>query len=143
MVESIKVLTPTRERFYWTLDHDTVQTGRYVHQTGGPGKFAVVRLRFQTDFDGPGVVLANEVVEEDFPHDDFELAEIVDAISQGVLAGLSEASPDSEPIQALKITVMDIAVQPIDTLPQHFIEAAQRGVQQAVDEAGLVYIRPS
>ncbi len=103
-----------------------------------------MRLSFHLDFDGPGLVLENQVAKGDFEHGDyFDLDEIVDAISQGVMEGLREASPDNEPIQALKVAVADITVHPVDTQPYHFVEAAKRAVHLAVDEVGLVYMRPS
>jgi hypothetical protein len=150
------ILTPgPRQQHYWAITTDAEATGRHVQQTCCPGHFAVVTLRLEIDF-GPDAVVFVNCLDERSPvwcvamqdpaeanrtlGTDWEpfVAEVTDGVKEA-LAGLS---PDGNPVQGLKVSLVGMKVHPVDSRGRDFRQAAVLAVTEAIRRAGLVE-RPS
>ena len=139
-----------RQARYWAIRDDVEATGRHVRQSSCPGHFAVVTLRLEIDFGPDAVVFANcldgkstvwcvgmaEAAEANrAPWTDWEpfVAEVI----EGVREALTSLSPDGNPIQGVKVSLVGMKVHPVDSRCRDFRRAAILAVAEAIQKVGL------
>ena len=140
-----------RQARYWAIAGDVEATGRFIRQTSCPAHFAVVRLRLELDFGPDAVVFVNRLNEQssvwcvamDDPAEanrtlgaDWE--PFVTQVIEGVKEALVRLSPDGAPIQALKVSLVEMKLHPVDSRCRDFKQAAILAVMEAVQRTGLV-----
>jgi hypothetical protein len=136
-----EILTPgPRQVRYWAIGGDAEATGRHVRQSCCPGYFAVVTLRLEIDFGPDAVVFVNRLDRRDLDAGAYgtDWKPFVSEVVEGVRQALLDLSPDRCPIQALKVSLLDLSMHPVDSQPRHFRQAAILVVTQAVQRVGLV-----
>lgn len=141
MADRTTILTPgLRQSRYWTIAGDAEATARHVRQTYCPGSFAVVTLLLEIDFGPDAVVFVNGLDKRDLDAGvhgaDWE--PFVSEVAEGVREALAELSPDGNPIQALRVILLEMRVHPVDSQPRHFRRAAILAITEAVGRVGLV-----
>lgn len=121
-----------------------------MRQTSCPGHFAVVRLRLELDFGADAVIFVNRLRQRS---PDWFVAGPAPAepgitpaavgepfaseVVEGVKEVLAALSPDGSPIQALKVSLLEMRVHPIDSQLRDFRRAAILAVTEAIQNVGL------
>ena len=133
----------------WAISKDAEGEGRYVKQTCCPGYFAVVRLRLELYLGPEAILFVNTLTDEsrvwcvavEGPPEANRLvgswAPFTRDVVEGIREGLSSASPDGRPLQALKLSLVEMRVHPIDSRPAHLRKAAAMAVTDGLQQAGL------
>jgi len=113
--------------------------GRFIHQTGGRGQFAVVKLRVEPLTPEPGQehfrfvnALAGGAIRRAF----------MPAIEAGVREAVQSGPLGSYPLINVEVTLLDAQEHPVDSSEIAFESAAGMAVDRALRTAGPVLLEP-
>ncbi len=140
---------PRRDRS-WAIRGDAEATGRYVRQRGCPAHYAVVTLRLEIDH-GPDTVTFADQLDE---HSEVwrvatsnpaeanrnlgtDREPFVAQVIEGVREALAGLSPDGDPIQGVKVSLVGMKVHPVDSHLRDFRQAAILAVTEAIQQIRL------
>lgn len=110
--------------------------GRYVHQTGGSGRYGVVRLQVAPNEPGAGLAFENQTSGAVIPRGYIPAIEkgVVEAMEAGVLAGY--------PITDVRVTVIGGKFHEVDSHKLDFEIAGSMAFKEACQKAGLILLEP-
>ncbi len=113
--------------------------GRFIHQTGGRGMFAVVTLRVEACKPATG---QPPITFEDATHGGVIPREFVASVEQGVRDAAGSGPLAGYPMLNVKATLLDGKHHPVDSNDIAFQHAAALGFNQAVKDATPVFLEP-
>ena len=113
--------------------------GRFIHQTGGRGMFAVVNLRVEPYRPPVG---HSPIAFEDTTHGGVIPREFVASVEQGVRDAAGSGPLAGYPMLNVKVTLLDGKHHPVDSNDIAFQHAAALGFNQAVKDAHPVFLEP-
>ncbi len=122
-----------------TITKSAEAEGRFIHQTGGRGQFAVAKVRVEPFEPEPG--------EEHFRFVNQLQGgpirpEFIPAIEQGVRDASRNGTLGGYPLINVKATLVDAEEHPEDSTEVAFETAASMACQRAVEQAGPVLLEP-
>ncbi len=110
--------------------------GRYVHQTGGSGHYAVVRLALIPGARGSGFVFENRAPSQDLPQG-FERA-----IERGLQGAMEEGPLAAYPVVDVKIVVTGGRFHEVDSHSRDFEIAASMAFKRAYLQSRPILLEP-
>ena len=125
----------------WMLREPIQQETRYIRQTGGPGRFAIISLYFK-----PNTIDSTAVFIDDTHLDESDIANYYDdelehfpiAIAHGMARALNELHQVQQTIVNLTITLTHFRVHPIDSNEISYRTAGEMCVKEMLTKAMLV-----
>ncbi len=115
----------------------TVQTeGRYIHQTGGHGQFAIAWLQVGPATRGAGLVFENQVAVEVIPRN------FIPAIVKGVTGAMEEGVLAGYPVTDVKVTLVGGKAHEVDSSKMAFEIAGSLAFKEACRQAGPLLLEP-
>jgi elongation factor G len=110
--------------------------GRYIHQTGGRGQYAVVWLEIAPNEPGKGFCFENLTTNALIPQGFIPAIErgVMEASEQGVLAGY--------PLTDIKVTVVDGRYHEVDSSKRDFEIAGSIAFKDACQKASPILLEP-
>ena len=121
------------------ITHAAEAEGRFIHQTGGRGQYAVVKLRIEPFVPEPG--------EEHFQFVNVAgrgviRAQFVSAVEEGAREAIESGPLGSYPLINVKVTLLDGQEHPVDSSEIAFESAAGMAVRKALQGATPVLLEP-
>ena len=130
------VVAPPEAAYHETVTGRTRAQGRYIHQSGGSGHYAVVRLALVPGERGSGFVFENRASASDVPQQ-FERA-----IERGIRDALEEGPLAAYPVVDVHVVVIGGRHHEIDSHNRDFEIAASRAFKQAYRRARPILLEP-
>ena len=111
----------------------------HVHkkQSGGPGQFAVVRMRIEAGAHGSGIVFVDAVRGGEIPR------EYVPGVREGVMRAGASGVLGGHPIVDVRATLLGGAFHPNDSSEMAFAIAGERAFREGMRAAGPVLLEPT
>lgn len=109
---------------------------RHVKQSGGPGQFAVVRLRLEPGESGSGVVFVDEVRGGEIPR------AYVGGVREGVLRAATAGVLSGHPVVDVRATLLGGAFHANDSSEMAFAIAGEHAFRSAMRAAEPVLLEP-
>ena len=111
---------------------------RHVHkkQSGGPGQFADVHLRFTPLPQGEGLRFESRIVGGAIPR------EFIPAVEQGVRRAAQSGGPEGYPVVDFEVVLLDGAFHDRDSSTMAFELAAAHAFKEALSQAGATVLEP-
>ncbi|MFO0684311.1 MAG: elongation factor G [Sandaracinus sp.] len=110
---------------------------KHSKQSGGPGQFAVVRMRVEAGEPGTGVVFVDAVRGGEIPRP------FVGGVREGVLRAASAGVLSGHPVVDVRVTLLGGATHPNDSSEMAFAIAGEHAFRSAMRAAGPVLLEPT
>jgi elongation factor G len=110
----------------------------YTHkkQTGGSGQYARIKVRFEPQETGAGVVFENEVVGGSVPR------EFIPGVQKGIMSASQSGVLSGFPVIDIKATLYDGASHDVDSSVMAFEIAARAAFREGMAKAGPKLLEP-
>ncbi len=110
----------------------------YTHkkQTGGSGQYARIKVRFEPQETGTGIVFENEVVGGSVPR------EFIPGVQKGIMSASESGVLSGFPVIDLKATLYDGASHDVDSSVMAFEIAARAAFREGMAKAGPKLLEP-
>jgi hypothetical protein len=122
-------------RTWLTVNREVEAEGRLIRQLTCRAHFAVVQLRLEPILEDRSVLFRNCLSEMD----DAPLG-YMEAVIEGVTRALTESSEVDRGIGHLRVDLLKLRHQPVDSKRGDFVAVAVEAVERCLAEAGLVAI---
>ena len=129
-------MAPPQAAYQETATRRARAEGRYIHQTGGSGHYAVVRLVLAPGERGSGFVLENRAPAMEVPPA-FERA-----IERGIQGAMEEGPLAAYPVVDVQVVVTGGRVHEVDSHSRDFEIAASMAFKRAYQQARPILLEP-
>jgi elongation factor G len=127
---------PPQPAYRETITRQANSEGRYIHQTGGAGHYAVVQLALYPGRLGEGFSFENPVSPTQLPHG------YIPAIERGILGSMEAGELAGFPVVDVRIVVTGGKFHEVDSHPRDFEIAASIAFKTAYQNANPVLLEP-
>ena len=110
--------------------------GRYVHQSGGSGRFGVVRLEVAPNESGAGFSFENRTTGAVIP------LGFVPSIERGIIGAMKEGVLAGYPVTDVRVTITGGRFHEVDSHKLDFEIAGSIAFKRACKKAGLILLEP-
>ncbi|MBN1249620.1 MAG: elongation factor G, partial [Anaerolineae bacterium] len=129
-------VAPPEAAYHETVTGRARTQGRYIHQSGGSGHYAVVRLALVPGERGSGFVFENRAPANDIPQ------QYERAIERGIRGALEEGPLAAYPVVDVHVVVIGGRYHEVDSHNRDFEIAASRAFKQAYRRARPILLEP-
>jgi elongation factor G len=127
---------PFKVPYRSTLRGKADALGRHVKQSGGHGQYGICNLRVEPLERGSGFVFEDKVFGGSVPN------QFIPSVEKGVRAAMEGGVGTGFPMIDLKVELYDGKYHTVDSSDMAFQLAAQHGMKDAVEKAGVTLLEP-
>ncbi len=138
-LEEIEIELPKtgKHESFITIANEAEEEVRYIRQSCGLCRFAIVRLRMIPSLDHRSVLFRNRMDKEvDAP------LRFVEAVNDGVTQALSHSMNQQKAFGYLRIELLKLRYHPVDSSEPDFVKVAIEAVEKCIAQVGLVELEP-
>jgi Elongation factor G, domain IV len=115
----------------WTVSREFDQPIRHMDLNRSAGSFvANMTLRIAPSLENPGVCFTNGVTDPEAVH-------YIQFVERGIGEFISTRAEEGRPVGHIRITLVAIAIHPVDAKGYRFAQAAQMALSRAFEAAGV------
>ncbi|MEA2434410.1 MAG: elongation factor [Actinomycetota bacterium] len=127
---------PFKVPYRSTLRGKADALGRHVKQSGGHGQYGICNIRVEPLERGSGFVFEDKVFGGSVPN------QFIPSVEKGVRAAMEGGVGTGFPMIDLKVELYDGKYHTVDSSDMAFQLAAQHGMKDAVEKAGVTLLEP-
>jgi elongation factor G len=127
---------PFKVPYRSTLRGKADALGRHVKQSGGHGQYGICNLRVEPLERGSGFVFEDKIFGGSVPN------QFIPSVEKGVRAAMEQGVGTGFPMIDLKVELYDGKYHTVDSSDMAFQLAAQQGMKDAVEKAGVTLLEP-
>ena len=127
---------PFKVAYRSTLRGKAEALGRHVKQSGGHGQYGICNLRIEPLPRGEGFQFVDSIFGGSVPN------QFIPSVEKGVRAAMEQGVGTGFPMIDLKVELYDGKYHSVDSSDMAFQLAAQQGMKDAVEKAGVTLLEP-
>ena len=127
---------PFKVAYRSTLRGKAEALGRHVKQSGGHGQYGICNLRIEPLPRGEGFQFVDKIFGGSVPN------QFIPSVEKGVRAAMEQGVGTGFPMIDLKVELYDGKYHTVDSSDMAFQLAAQHGMKDAVEKAGVTLLEP-
>ncbi|MBW3594671.1 MAG: elongation factor G, partial [Actinobacteria bacterium] len=127
---------PFKVAYRSTLRSKAEALGRHVKQSGGHGQYGICNLRVEPLPRGEGFQFVDSIFGGSVPN------QFIPSVEKGVRAAMEQGVGTGFPMIDLKVDLYDGKYHSVDSSDMAFQLAAQQGMKDAVEKAGVTLLEP-
>jgi elongation factor G len=127
---------PFKVAYRSTLRSKAEALGKHVKQSGGHGQYGVCNLRVEPLPRGEGFVFDDKIFGGSVPN------QFIPSVEKGVRAAMEQGVGTGFPMIDLRVELYDGKFHSVDSSDMAFQLAAQHGMKDAVEKAGVTLLEP-
>ena len=127
---------PFKVAYRSTLRSKAEALGRHVKQSGGHGQYGICNLRVEPLPRGEGFQFVDKIFGGSVPN------QFIPSVEKGVRSAMEQGVGTGFPMIDLKVELYDGKYHSVDSSDMAFQLAAQQGMKDAVEKAGVTLLEP-